>query len=362
VTPRALLAHLALAAVALVFAWVQGHAAEEKKGGPSSTVLFEAKKGEVTSVTYGWPRGTTRVSSKGAEAGRAVVVELDRELEVKDGKSKKKKPDTPADKDGAEGPAAEGAAAEGAAEAKGDAEVAPAAPAREQARFPGGRGVMGALEGLEPLKTRRSLGPVDADRLTAMGLASPERTLTLSTASGRSLTIEIGESAYGGQGRYARVKGQDAVHLLENTLVTGLEGGADTLMEKRMVPAGVEDILGFAARLGDKERAFVHNEREQAARRRFVPKEDRSSVRDEPGKVMTTLRNLRAHRLAADPAVAGSAVAAFIVDIDGRAPLKVEVIERIDAEGHLVRSDGWLYEVSETQAKELLEDLAAALE
>lgn len=369
-TSRALITHLIFAALALGFAWRQANAVQEKGGGPSSMVLLDAKAGDVSEVTYTWAKGSSRVSSTGAEAARRIVVDLEREVEPKkDDKAKKDgqeaksgtdgKPaeETKSDQQNTDGKTAGAEAAPGAA-----SESLPPVLSRERSRFPGGKGVSGALEGLEPLKTRRTLGPVDEERLKAMGLAAPERTLTVTTKSGQTLVLEMGESAYGGQGRYARVKGDAVVHLLEPGVVTGLEGSAESLMEKRILSADVENIEAFAARSGDKEKSFVHLEREQAAKRRFVPKEDPASTETEPGQLITTLRNLRAQKLVADEKSAGSVVASVRVDIEGRGPVGIEVLERADGAGHLVRTEGWTFEISQTQGKELLEDLDAALQ
>ena len=186
----------------------------------------------------------------------------------------------------------------------------------------------------------------------------PERQLVVTTSNGKSLEVESGESSYGGQGRYARVKGEKTVHLLDASVVTGFEGGPESLIEKRIVVANQEDIVGYTARYGDKEAAFVQVDREQAAKRKFVPKDDLSSTNDAPGKLMSTLRNVRASKVV-EPKVGASAIATFVVETTTRDKQKIEVLERSDGEGHVIATDGWVFEVSETQSKELLDDLQA---
>lgn len=335
---KSLGAHALFLVVALVFAWVQAHGVEEKKGGPTSTTLLDAKKGEVKKLDYQWPKGTSSVEPKGKDEARTAVMTLSREI------------DAPKAKDA--GPDA------------GPANTTPATT-HEDAKFPAGKSVMTSVEAFEPLKTRRTLGDVDAERLKAMGLDKPERSLTVTTTSGQTVALEIGEASYGGQGRYARVKGQSAVHLLDSAVVTGLEGGADTLMEKRIITANLEEIVGYAARFGDKTGEYVQRDREQSAKRKFVAKGSQGGDGDvegeAPGKLMTTLRNLRAVKVA-DPKLAASAVATLSVDVVGRDKQKIEVLERTDGAGHLVSTGGWLFELSETQSKELLEDLGALFE
>jgi hypothetical protein len=318
---------------------MQANKVEEKQGGPSSVTLLDAKKGDVVKVVYTWPKGTSTVTSKGKEAARAVVVDVARDVDP----PKKPEPKKDPKKDAPDA---------------GPAEEAPP-PVKETAKFPGGKTVASSLEAFEPLKSRRTLGEVDADRLKAMGLEKPERSLTVTTANGKTLTLEIGESSYGGQGRYARVKGEKVVHLLDPAVTSGFEGGADTLMEKRVVTANIEEIAGYTARFGDKDASFTQLDREQSAKRKWVAAGDKAQEANEAaGKLMSTLRNVRATKLA-DAKSAGSAVATFVIDVAGRDKQKIEILERTDGEGHLASVDGWLFEISDTQGKELLDDLAA---
>jgi RNase P/RNase MRP subunit p29 len=277
------------------------------------------------------------VESKGKDNARVVTMAVSRELEPV---AKKKDPkDTKADA----GPSDENT---------------PPTPQREDVSFPAGKTVLTSLEAFEPLKSKRTFNDVDAERLKSMGLDKPERSLVITTGTGKVLELEIGESSYGGQGRYARVKGQTAVQLLEPAVSTGFEGGPDSLMEKRVVLASQEDIAGYTARFGDKEMNLVQLDREQQAKRKVVPKDDLTSTSEAPGKLLTTLRNLRVTK-AADPKIAGSAVASFSIDAPGYPPEKFDLLERTDGEGHLIKSGPWLFEITETQGKELLDDLAA---
>lgn len=368
-SPRALIIHIVACVLAVGFAWRMAHRVVEKQGGPSSRILLDAAKGDVVSVEYKWKRGSSKVTSSGSDKERIVVVDLAREIEPPKDKDKDKAKEKEKDKskkDDARGDAGPEATDPDAGVADAPADV-PVEKKREEARFPAGKTVMNGIEALEPLKTRRTLGKVDAARLKAMGLDAPERFLVVTTKSGRKIELELGESSYGAQGRYARVKGEDDVHLLESAVATAFEGAADTMMEKKPLALGVEDIAGYDVRFGDKQGAYVHKDREQSAKRKFVPKEDLSSTADEPGKLMTTLRNLRGSKLVADEGVVGSAVASFKVEVvDRKEPIVIELHERIDGNGHVVRATyakgvAWSWEVTETQGKELLEDLEALL-
>lgn len=355
---KTLLVHGAFALIAMVCAWLLAHRVEEKKGGPSSVTLLDAAKGDVQTLTYTWPKGSSTVTSSGRGDGRRAVLDVDRTVEPKkDPKKDAKKNEKKDDKKDPKKDTADAGTAEADA---GTAEPEPA-PTREQAKFPGGKSVLTALEALEPLKTRRTLGEVDPARLAEMGLEHPVRALVVTTVDGKKLTLEIGESSYGGQGRYARKQGERTVHLLDGTLVTGIEGGPDTLMEKRLIIAEPDKVLGFSVRHGDQSGAFVHVDRGQAATRHFAPKDDAGAKSEQANAVMKTLRDLRATKLAAGPQAAGSVVAGVTVDVDGGEPVVLELVERVDAAGHLIKAGDWLFEVSETQGKELLEDLDALL-
>jgi hypothetical protein len=355
--------HIALCAVALSFAWVSAHRVAEKKGGPSSVTLLDVEPGEIAKVTYRWDKGQTETTLSGAGAARRATVKVDRQLPPKKPDDKKpddKKPDDkkPDDKK-PDGPQPD-------THVPTDASVPPAdvaEPTREVAVIPGGKVVLTAVAALEPLKTKRTLGPVDdAERLTAMGLSPPVRRLEV-TAGARSLTLEIGEASFGAQGRYARVVGSRDVHLIDGAIVTGLEGGVDALLEKRLVPAELDAIVGFTVRRGDKTAAFVHVDRDQASVRFVASKDDPTTKKEAAGKALSTLRNLRGNALvSADVAAqATSIVAAAVIETE-TGPLFVELVERGDQPGSFVlRSGGTSYEATATQARELQDDLDAAL-
>lgn len=339
-TARAMWLHVVLCVLALGLSWRAAHQEKEKKGGPSSVILLDAEKGAVTELTYAWPKGKSVVAVSGG-AGRSVVVDVDRELadpkkDAKDAKKDDKKPD--------------------GAEAAPDAIAAP--PAREVARFPGGKTVVTAIEALEPLKTKRTLGVVDAAQLAPMGLAPPERTLTIKTPK-KTLVLELGEASYGAQGRYARVQGESIVHLIDTAIVTGLEGGADTLLEKRLITTELEDITGFSVKAGDKQLAYAHQNRDQPTTR-FFAKRDDVQAKDEPaGKLMTTLRNLRGQALfdsAKNEGVLADVVVAVVVDTEAGA-VRVDVVARNDGDACVAKVGPWAYDLTATQCKELRDDL-----
>lgn len=338
--------NVTLCALALAFAWTAAHAVAEKKGGPSSVVLLEAAAGDVTSVVYSWDKGRTETTLVGTGPARRATVTVDRELPPKKPEKKDEKKDDKKD--------------DAAPADVPDALVAP--PEREAGVVPGGKTVLTAIAALEPLKTKRSLGVVDdAARLTAMGLTAPLRRLEVKTAKA-TLVLEIGEASYGAQGRYARVVGSREVHLIDPAIVTGLEAGKDALLEKRLVPQDLEQITGFTLKRADKTGPFVHVDKDQASVRFVASKDDPTTKKDAAGKLLSTLRNLRGNSLASADAIAkaGAVVVTAIIE-STNGPWPVDLVERGDAEGHLFRVGGFVYEATATQARELQDDVDAAL-
>jgi len=342
--------HAALCVLALGFAWRTAHTEKEKKGGPSVTVLIDADKGDVVAVDYTWDKGSTKTVVAGSAKMRSAVVDVDREVPKKAPPKKKDDKNDKDDKDTKD--QAPAALVEEAAE-------------REKATLPGGKNVITAIEALEPLKTLRTLGVVDDARLAAMGLQPALRSLTVTTKK-KTLVLELGEASYGAQGRYARVKGDAVVHLIDAAIVTGLEGGADSLLEKRLLTAELDAINGFAVKStkkdSEKVAAFIHVDKDQASTRYFAKKDDPGSKDEAAGKLMTSLRNLRGNKLYTGDA--GEVVAAFVVDVAGAA-VTIEIVERADnaaadsAVGYVARVGRWVYELTATQSKELFDDVSA---
>ena len=74
-TPRALLGHVVFLVAALGFAWWQANKEETKEGGPTSTTLLDAKKGDVVKINDGVFRGYRGIVLR--EKGRErLLVEL----------------------------------------------------------------------------------------------------------------------------------------------------------------------------------------------------------------------------------------------------------------------------------------------
>ena len=118
--------------------------------------------------------------------------------------------------------------------------------------FVGGRQVATLWRGLEPLRAVRVLEGVDGAKLEELGLAggeSPPERLSL-TVRGREVRYRLGGGPFGGAARYARREpgqndGSDAggtVLVLPSEVVSSLGGGAELLMERRLLASSRPEV------------------------------------------------------------------------------------------------------------------------
>ena len=351
--------HVVLCVLALGFAWQRAHEVQTKQGGPSSVVLLDADVGEIQEVTFVSADGTVIITPSGKDEALAAVVTVDRLGEEKKPDKKKKKAAEDAAKDAAkDGDAKDGDEVPEAIEAT---------PPREQATFPGQKSVLTALRDLAPLKSKRTLGVVDAAQLEAMGFAGegalPIPTLTVKT-SRRTVVLEVGAKSYGSQGHYVRIKGESVVHLIDSSVLSGVDGGVNALLEKRPLTAELEAIKGFAVTLSADTVRYLHVNRDQASTR-FVARADAPESRDDvAGKVLTSLRNLRGTALATpeEMAAAGATVGVFSVDLEHQKPLVITLVAGgDDGGGYLAKAGAYGWRLTPTSAKELIDDATSAV-
>jgi hypothetical protein len=323
-----------LALCATLALWVS-RVTDDERPQAAASVLFAGKPDTISSVQYVWPAGSVQVT----QAGGYFVVDLDREREAA-----ATKPDAPKDGKKDAAPAAEAAAPA----------VVPT-PERERARFRGAKVVDDAMKALAPFVAKRALGEVDDSRKQAMGLSSPKRRLTLKAAQGE-MTFDVGESVYGGQGRYLMRQGDPLVYVVDNAVVLGLEGSVDSLLEKRVLVADVAEIEALDVVLGTSRAAFVHKDREQSAKRQLV---DKTGTADgNAQKLLDTLLTTRGTALV-DASVKGSPRLSVVVRTT-TGTTTVEVCERTDAGGFVASTvGGFVLVLSEAQARTLLDDAEA---
>jgi len=333
---KSLVVHTVALVVGAALAWSVADDGK-KKGGADDAEVVVVSGAALTRATLMTPGGTAVVEPQPKESGRLPAVRLTRQ--VVDEKL------APQAKE---------------SEAPGDAGVDEVElPMVERTFvFPGGSTVTRALEGLLPLKARRVLTDVAPDRLPAMGLAEPKSALTL-VVDGKEHTFDVGEKTYGNTARYLRKRGESDVLLVENSALAGLEGTETKLSERRLVTVAPEKILTATIARDGKERAFTHQEREQAAKRFFAPRETPDEKSDEADAVVSTLRKLRAREYLEERPTEAPVVT-LRLEREGGAPIVVALFPTVDGSA-LLQVDEWTARITEAQAKDLDDDTRAAL-
>ncbi len=340
------IAHFALLLLGAALSYLAWNRPDDGAG-ERGVVLAQLEEADIEEVHLRWPEGELSVTPLRSGEETTWVASLSYDEVQKPAKEAKKD-------DGARAADAGPSVDEGA----------PAEPekVRKSARFPGGRSVGRALETLAPLSARRSLGPVEPDRLEAMGLVQPERRLVVKAKGGKSWTFDVGAATYGDQARYARLSGRDDVLLLDSAAVRGLEGSPVRLMEARLVTLESEQIEGMDLRAGDRQAAFRHVDRDQPKKRHFVRADAPEQRSEEASGLLSTLRGLRVSKYVDKGALAGAnARAAVTLRRIGAEPLRVTLYEVSEGSDFLVEAGPWIAEVPASRGKNLLDDIIAAL-
>lgn len=161
----------------------------------------------------------------------------------------------------------------------------------EPTRFPAGKATMRALEALLPLRVRKHLGMADRNQLAAMGLARPQRRLTL-RGSSQDLVLELGAETQGHHGRYMRRVGDADVYILPAAAWRGLEGGALRLMEPKLVYTELLEMSGFSIAYRGETYDWVVRHRAQMPNRYFSTANVDEAL-PEVDDMVSLLRNLR---------------------------------------------------------------------
>jgi hypothetical protein len=336
-----LLFHGALVIVAASLAWWAWHDDEPALKEGSGPVLADIEAKDLESVEYKWPDGDITVTPR--EDGEDLLWTASLVHEVTEQPEKKAGPEPAADA----GPAADG----------GAAPVPEPVKQTVTDRFPGGRMLVRSVEKLAPLKARRSLGKVEADRLPKMGLDAPERKLVV-RARGKTYTFDVGDATYGNQARYVRLEGKDEVLLLEAAAVRGFEGKVSRLMEPRLAPFSIDDVTGFAVKVGEREAAFDHKDRDQPKLRHFVVRGSEDERSEEAQGLMATLRGLRAREYVEPAKVEGLVRVGSLAIARDKAPA-IEVVVYEADDGYFVQVGPWVGLVPPSRGKNLVEDMTA---
>ena len=317
-------------------------------------VLLQAGIDELTSLTFHWPQGETRVVREGEGKARVYVVTL---THTYDPAAEQRKAAAMADpknrlaiKAGGD-PKAIGQAAVAAAP--------PGPPVTETRTFPPGMFSIAAIQKLTPFRARRSLGATASDALATMGLAAPQRSLSV-VARGRELALDIGNETYGGQAYYARLRGDDEVFLLDADTVRSFETTPRNMMDSRIVAVPLSDVTGLELELDGRRAEFVHRNKDQFRARFFAPK-DLPDQKSEPvdGLNSTFVGLKAAEFLAIAPPGRELALIRFLRG--GAEPHEVRLLRNADGTGYTIRSGRWIAAISEADARKILEEVRAAL-
>lgn len=229
-------------------------------------------------------------------------------------------------------------------------------------RFPGGRTLGRALEALAPLTARRSLGVVPPERLAALGLLEPARSLRVSSVDGRQFSFALGDATYGEQARYARLEGRDEVLLLDAAISRGLEGDAAALMETRLLVVDAAEVVSLDVVGAGKRGRFLQQERDQPKKRHFVREDAPDQRVDEAEGVLTTLRGLRSQAYVSPERVSEAQLRAEVtLELSDGETLGLKLFEGADGQEYFAQVGEWVATIGNVRGRALLDDLLAAL-
>jgi len=105
--------------------------------------------------------------------------------------------------------------------------------------FPGGKQVKELAARFAPLRAMRRFDDLGPESLEEMGLSEPEASLSVTSATGKTLELQVGSKAYGSSDTYVRNEQSGTVYLLNSKVLGPLRSAESRLMERK--------ILGFPA-------------------------------------------------------------------------------------------------------------------
>jgi len=204
-------------------AW-QGDGEGEGQGDVSDVVVFDPGSAGVTKLHWKGAKNVASVEVQGKGESLRAWVSAGKRVKVQGPVA----PEAAGDDDSADGSAAQ------------PAEPPPPVYGEPEMRsFPGGKQVTELIEKFSPLRAMRRFDTVDAEGLEEMGLAEPEASLSVTSASGKSLELQVGSKAYGSSDTYVRNPESGSVYLLGSKVLGPLRSAESRLMER--------NILGFPA-------------------------------------------------------------------------------------------------------------------
>lgn len=136
----------------------------------------------------------------------------------------------------------------------------PAEPTTEVEQFVGVKEANELLEQLAKLRALRSLGQVNAERLTEFGLTGAETAELTVDVAGTSHAMTLGGRTPGGGDVYAQDKQSGAVYVIGGDLTKDIELADNRLMERELLtPPEEKEVAKVVLSHAGKTRAVVHS-------------------------------------------------------------------------------------------------------
>lgn len=262
-------------------------------------------------------------------------------------------PSTPApDEDAAADPLVDGpdAAGDEAPEPTGEPEVT---------TFAGNEQAVELWDAFAPLYALRELTVADEGSLASYGLDEPKTTIDIDV-NGKTVTLELGDEAYGTRDRYARLDGR--LFLLDDQDIRPLQFARTRLIERKLFPLDEKAIDEVQVRRGTDARTIVQRNADDRTKAYWADATSPETSDVEAGTWLGKLFRMRV-RTYTDDATGLTPVFTYAVTGDG-STYAVEVLSRTADDGstdYVARSthNRALVELTKSLAEEAVADLDA---
>jgi hypothetical protein len=281
---KSLTIHIALAVLGLASAYYVWTAGEPTEESPEGVTLLECAPERLTSVRFESERRDVTLESRGERDDRAFWVRVLR-------KSSSAAPTPP------EGEREDGDVVEFVASAEVDEYV----------------------KTIAPFKAIRSLGDVDDETLSDLGLGDGAAHMTISCGGGRELALDVGESTFGTGDRYARRADGGPVFLLNGEIVRGLESAELQLMQRDLHRFEMTEVARLEVEAFGESRTLLQRNHRTPEQAEWVDSADPDRRNELYGNWLDRLSRLRVQSYLPLDAAPGS-------DLDGESATSVRVL------------------------------------
>jgi len=160
-------------------------------------------------------------------------------------------------------------------------------------RFAAGKKVDRLLGNLAPLMAVRALGDVPADRLEALELDEPKRTLTIS-CGGKTHKLAVGATTYGASTRYVRDESGGPIYLVKASLFSDLEMSRARFMQRDLHDFKLPEVETAKVAGRGAERTLLHRDRRNPKGANWVDAAEPDRRNELYGNWLTRVVRLRA--------------------------------------------------------------------